>query len=144
MTTFAYKNGFLAADTLITYGNGRLGHMSKIVKNDKGWLFAASGTIDGVKKILDWGRRGYIDRGIPNIEGTDGFVVEPDGQTYSLVKGELVPFLITGKGYAEGTGGNYAEGAMEAGASAKQAVEIAMIYDTKTGGTIEVLKLGLD
>jgi ATP-dependent protease HslVU (ClpYQ) peptidase subunit len=41
--------------------------------------------------------------------------------------------------YGAGSGGNYAVGALEAGADIETAVEIAMKYDINSGGVVQVV-----
>lgn len=48
---------------------------------------------------------------------------------------------ITHPFYAVGSGSKYAMGAMDQGASAEQAVKIAIKYDSSCGGSIQVYKL---
>ena len=44
--------------------------------------------------------------------------------------------------WADGSGGDIAKGAMAAGATAREAVEIACRFETGWGGRIQTLKLG--
>lgn len=57
MTTIAYRDGVMAADTLTTWGNSRDGYVSKIAKRGS-VLAAGSGSMAHVQRFLDWFRTG--------------------------------------------------------------------------------------
>ena len=142
MTTLAYKNGFLAADRLVTPDRGLC---TKIGRNPNGDIAGICGSLALGQK---WMRAFVSDAdelpSLVSVNGKDehGYALiirkstgavefmEPDG----LVHFEA-PF------YAYGSGSHYALAAMEAGASAKRAVEIAAKYDPTTGPDVEVLRL---
>jgi hypothetical protein len=53
MTTIAYRDGVLAADTLLTSSAMRNGYARKIRERD-GMLAGASGTLAQMQTFLDW------------------------------------------------------------------------------------------
>jgi hypothetical protein len=126
ITTIALKNGTLAADTLLTPDMGRV---SKIGRNPNGDLAGAAGTASIAQRWMRAFVRG--DEEMPSLKsvtgdkGDDGCVLvirkatraveywEPDG----IVEWDA-PF------YAIGSGWKIAMAALEAGASAKKAVEV--------------------
>lgn len=140
MTTLAYKNGFLAADRLAAPDGGLC---TKIGRNPNGDI---AGFCGGLALGQRWLRAFVSDAdefpSLVSVNDAHGYALiirkstgavefmEPDG----LVHFEA-PF------YAYGSGSHYALAAMEAGASAKRAVEIAAKYDPTTGSDVEVLRL---
>jgi 20S proteasome alpha/beta subunit len=67
-------------------------------------------------------------------------VVTADGKVWSMnCSGTLA--LVYGPYFAEGSGAKYAMGAMAAGATAAEAVAIAIRYDAYSGGEIQTLTL---
>jgi len=132
LSTIAYKDGVMAADTLITGNDMRCGSVTKIAKGKQG-IGGSAGSIDDNKKFRDWIERGGEH---PKYDGIDGLYVTHSGKMHYLGStGEMVPF--TGKFSAVGSGEKYAMAAMEMGATAKQAVEIAKKFDCHTGGRVQ-------
>lgn len=139
MTTIAYRDGVLAADTLACWGTNRDGFATKIVKRGP-VLAGASGSLSACQAFLDWFRGGL--RGDPPAM--------PDGEasSFGLIITPADDVLVWGpRGWertrnptvAMGSGGEFATGAMTMGATAEEAVRVAMIHDTKTGGNVTVL-----
>ena len=141
MTTIAYVHGEIAADTLCTWGTNRDGYTTKIAKKSC-FLAGASGTVGGMQRFLDWFSSGM--KGDP-----PEMPKEPDRQTFGMIITPSDEVLLFGpQGWERtknhmasmGSGGEFATGAMAMGASAEQAVRIAMQFDTKSGGDITVLR----
>ena len=137
MTTIAYRDGVLAADTQINSGNGnRAGHIRKIGRTADGWLWGFTGSTEHMADCAEWaeGREGKP----PAIEGCF-ILISPDGRHKEW----------WGKGWiaaedpqaAWGSGEKIARGAMHAGASASEAVQAAIALDTDSGGTVTVLRV---
>ena len=142
MTTIAYRNGILAADTRAIIGGSTMGSINKIAKNFGGSLAGAGGNAGYNYAFIEWFRNGEegippeakvtdnaLDRGV--IFRVDGKieVYEPDGK-----------FMIKAPYYALGSGMDVALGAMFMGATAEQAVQAAIAHDNGTGGDVLVLK----
>lgn len=142
MTTIAYKDGVLAADTLITCGDHRDGYTEK-VKRIGGVLLAAAGSAIQADRFFEWAQRGFhpADRpsDIPEDEKCNWLRVESDGSLSVWANGSSWKTKPMDGMYALGSGSEYALGAMAAGASPEEAVRIAMKFDTKTGGDITVV-----
>lgn len=140
MTTIAYRDGVLAADSLACWGDTRDSYVTKIAKRGQ-VLATASGNVSGINGFLDWFRSG--------AEGEPPRPVIGDGVWFGLL---ITPddwmLLWTPGGWERsraemttmGSGGDFARGAMEAGASPEEAVRIALRVDTKSGGDISVLR----
>jgi ATP-dependent HslUV protease subunit HslV len=138
MTTIAYRDGVLAADSLVTAQGIREGAMTKIAKVGR-VLAAGCGNGVRIRAFLDWVRGGM--KGAPPAMGDNSEAV-------ILAPGHPVVYvgsdgLMTQEGcefYALGSGSRIAYGALAAGASAEEAVRIAARYDTSTGGEVVVLR----
>lgn len=140
MTTVAYRDGVLAADTLFT-ANGMRDHYSA-----KAWrigrvLAAATGNSARIARFRAWAAGGlkgpspYEDAS----DGGNGLVVAPGQPLLLAGSAGLTP--IHAEFYAIGSGEDFALGAMEMGATAHEAVVVAARRDTATGGAIIVLEL---
>ena len=142
MTTIAYRDGVLAADRLITQGDARFGYTRKVALSPAGHIGGAAGGLHDVESFLRWIDGGCEDDP-PDVTSSDeptGILVMPDG-TINLWNGHSVLVPVRGPFVADGSGWKLAIGAMAAGASAIQAVEIASLYDTGTGGGIDSVTL---
>lgn len=140
MTTIAYRDGVLAADTLNTSGTYRDGYVTKIVK--KGRILAgASGCGIMTRRFLDWVRAGMPGDAPAMVNGEDkayGHIFMPDGTRLTLWPNGWATDRQAF--WADGSGWEFAKGAMAMGASAEQAIGIAVQHDTKSGGEIVVLR----
>lgn len=137
MTTIAYRDGVLAADSLVTEGSSRAGMADKIGVARRGGFWGVVGSLCYLNAYLEW------------LEAEEG--KPPEAKETSLIRvmadGAIREWCEVGwvdcraPFYAFGSGGAYAMGAMAQGATAVQAVHIAIEYDTKSGGDITVLSL---
>lgn len=150
MTTIAYRDGILAADSKAYGGKfcaspGEKSKLHRIAKGRlKGWLVGISSNSVGADTLLlDW-----IARGAPLPTSgdmrPDEFVIlalAPDGSLYLANDNLGFSGPITSAYYAIGSGADFALGAMAMGASAAQAVATAALFDPHTGGAVHTLKL---
>jgi hypothetical protein len=143
VTAIAYRDGVMAADTAIYAGETLQGQVSKIARSPSGALAAASGRATLCEGFLRLFREGKIDEDWrPVVIGDAQFgavVVEPDGSIWQLDETGRHP--VRASFYTEGSAGPILSGAMAAGASAEEAVEIAIRYDAHCGGEIQVERL---
>jgi len=149
MTTIAIKDGILAVDTRVV--GPSIGKVKKWwVNNNLNCVMATSGSLDYMSGLEYWTR---------TFESWDDFVVryearprmeEDRGYTLVIIDGDCVVREFTSHaraayvvdnnhGYAIGGGGDYALGAMSMGASAEEAVKVAMLHDPYTGGDVAVV-----
>lgn len=138
MTTIAYKDGVLAADTLITANGMICGYAKKIWRAGR-LLIGGAGSDAVTNTFRDWVKDGMsgdhpLKKDIGNL-----FIVKPDGLTVMWC--DDGPFLMKETFWALGSGEEVAMGAMAAGASARKAVQLACARDTRSGGDVTVLKL---
>ncbi|UTC28589.1 hypothetical protein MARCHEWKA_00760 [Brevundimonas phage vB_BpoS-Marchewka] len=139
MTTIAFKDGVLAADSLVTSGGQRDGFSQKIWRHRR-VLIGGAGCTAICHRFCEWVRGGM--RGKCPVEGSNnanGFVITPDGTM--VVWGSQGPWVNTTGVVAFGSGGDLAMGAMLAGASAVEAVAAAIKLDIHSGGPIRSLTL---
>ena len=146
MTTIAFKNGVMAADTAVTRGDNHAGIAYKIRSRADGAVAGASGALPDAIKFLDWFE---LNDGSP-IEGLgadfEALVAYPDGQVTeysgSTSLGNYVGRPCPGFGtLAIGSGWKAAAGAMAAGATAVEAVMIAAQIDVHTCGPFQCVEV---
>lgn len=140
MTTIAYRDGFLAADSQVTENDRICGHVQKI-RRIKGVLWGVCGCVIHMVAFNDWIMGG--------MEGEPPSMKTPEGAASAaivIVGNRLITFDEHGTDHmplppfhAVGTGAPIALGAMQFGASAKQAVEAAIALDIYSGGNVTVL-----
>lgn len=151
MTTIAYRDGILAADSQCQAGSRILGSVRKIelIDTEPVRLVAAAGNLDKCRLFLDWQRNGGLMTDRPDLralsdndEDFEAFVVyqtAPDIIHTYETNCIACPVSIK-KFYAIGSGAQIAIGALEMGAPAQLAVSIATRYDLYTGGSTELLR----
>lgn len=143
MTTIAYRDGVIAADTQFTWCDVYDGEGVKVAR--RGSVFAAaSGAATRGQTFMDWFRSG--------MPGSAPFMGNPDSTDWAngllLVGERVVTFgpcgvsVVSAPYYALGSGREFALGAMAMGADPEQAVRVAMRFDIKTGGQVTVLRSG--
>lgn len=139
MTTVAYSNGMIAADTLVTVNSVRTGFMTKIAKNSDVLAgFSGEGVFGQafLKCVTEGGE-------LPKVpEGSVGFTVDKAGAVTSYE--ENGSCMVQANCFAIGSGREMALAAMAAGADPQKAVEIAIDLDVYSGGSIDVLRIPLD
>ncbi|AXQ69584.1 peptidase HslV family [Caulobacter phage CcrSC] len=136
MTTLAYKDGVLAADTRICDGTLMLGVFTKIRRIGP-VLTAGCGNAQDVAKFNAWVSSGM--EGEFSMGESECWLIAP-GQPVLIYENDT--FLrIDAPFYASGTGGEIARGAMAMGADAVTAVRQAILHDSATGPPIDVLYL---
>lgn len=141
MTTIAYRDGYLAADTAVFDRGVYCGEVIKIIKLEDGSLCGAAGALGDMQKFLAWLRGGQNgDRPTFEDSETEGIVIRPDGTFWWY--GKDTSAQIAGAHQAIGSGFALAMGAMDAGASALTALEICARRDMYTRAPITLLKLG--
>lgn len=142
MTTIAYRDGIIAADTGLTSGTIRDCHMDKIVKREDGAVAGAAGEAWWIAAFLEWFHKGGE---LPVCKGSSqGLVVDKRRRLtiYESSDGTNRSFPIRAKYYAVGSGSSVALGALFSGANPVQAVKAALLHDDATHGRILELKVG--
>lgn len=138
MTAIAYRDGVMAADTLVSAGTSVTGQMIK-VRKIKGWLAGASGNAASMAQFFKWVEDG-MDADVAKVENFSGLLVNPKGKVFQ-VEDELFPYEVVSEFHATGSAHEFLKGAMAMGASPEQAVELAKEHDTGCGGDTTVVRL---
>lgn len=138
ITTIAYRAGVIAADTQMIQGTSIIGHVTKIVRRDDGALCGGAGDLAWVQAFHRWFLDG-CDGDPPRFDDdcSKGLIIrrrKPIEIFESCGAFEFRPAFV-----AIGSGKEFALGAMQVGASAKQAVKAAMAFDPGSGGTVMAL-----
>ena len=147
MTTLAYKDGVLASDSMAMNGWNILGAKAKIdriaKKDGSGYiLFGASARSSSIcRAFVDWGRTGFAGPP-PNLRIDDdnnacGFIF-PGGDRVIMFTHDG-PNEFNAEVFAFGSGGEYAQGAMAAGATPQEALIIASRFDIGTNLPLRVV-----
>lgn len=144
MTTIAYRDGIIAADTCVS--PGRRGHATKIAKRRDGHggflLAGACGFAIYSEAFLRWFENG--EQGSPpearqvNNACDIGMIIRARNRCELFEPGGS--YLIRGDYFAIGSGSPEANGAMFTGATAETAVRAAMAHDENTWGEIQLLR----
>lgn len=140
MTTLAYRDGVLAADTRGTRCGYILpGHLKKIGKTKVGCLVGIAGVISKAMPCFQALMDGADAVEAPKEDCTI-MMITPKGKVVIFEEGAAhkvhkAPFFAIGSGMA------VALGAMHAGASAVEAVRIATLVDNDSGGKVESVRL---
>lgn len=152
MTTVAYKNGVLAADTKAVGEDGMTFKCKKLEKLPNGTILGCAGEADVRDLISILGKASLSKMPLKaKLRATEGqfrgIWVFPTGEVFRVLveyedgkwDAEILPIF---EPYAAvGSGGGYALGAMLAGKSAIEAVRIACKLDNNSGLPVESIKL---
>ena len=137
MTTIAYRDGVLAADTQINSGNGaRAGSIQKVGRTSDGHLWGYSGSTQHQEGCVAW-----LDKreGDPaKIEGVF-IVITPAGAVREWWGEGWIQSQA--RFFAWGSGERLALGAMQVGATAAEAVRAAIALDLESGGEVTAVRL---
>lgn len=147
MTTIAFDGKTLASDRKMANRY----NVQKIFKVPQGWA-AGCGDYDSIVEVVNWLVEGSDRNNLPELDGrnnrgdtpADIIVVSPQGKVQWLTWPYLRGIKLTEKKVAYGSGSDFALGAMAAGATAKQAVEIACRFDPYTGQGIDAVQIVKD
>lgn len=143
MTIVVYRDGVMAADSLVTDHDLRCGAVRKIQKIN-GCLVGAAGGLAEVQMFFAWyAARAGTDRPVLTDDNFEGLVVMPGGQVNWYGHG-LLPTRLDAPYHAIGSGFKVAMGALWMGASAERAVECAIALNIRCGGPIDVIRLDGD
>lgn len=143
MTTIAWDGQTLAADKQSTaFGMGRT--VTKIHRI-RGELFAISGGGTHCSALLNWFKGARKTEEWPKAPDDEkcGHAIQFTKDGIFAWSGYSLPYpeKLEDKFMAFGSGRDFAMAAMHLGKSAKEAVEIASIYDINTGMGVDTLTL---
>lgn len=137
MTTIVCNRTSMAADKRVT--GGPMFKTTKIFRV-RGSLLGIAGNVEQALRFIDWRRNSgaqpqFVEQ--PNIEVIE---LTSDGKLFYW-GAEMIGIPIEGSCYAIGSGASLALGAMEMGATPKQAIQIAAKWDATTGSDVQTLTL---
>lgn len=148
MTTVAYKDGVIASDSALTYGNAYIGTSKKVWKFGTGALYGICGMGDDrpLRRLLEKVKTEDELPSVAQLQEVKGdmeaLFILPDGQVFSIATDENASvFPVEDAHHAIGRGRKFAIGAMDAGADAIKAADIGSHRDINSGGSIQVLYL---
>jgi hypothetical protein len=139
MTTIAWSGVTLASDRQIT-DNGRPMVGTKIWRikvKGKVYLLGCCGGYGAALKFIEHFKKNGFSR-LPEIRDTSVLIIGKDGAWSYEEDGTLSPMNESPWGI--GSGGDYALGAMMAGATAEEAVAIGIELDVNSGLGIDTVK----
>lgn len=140
MTTIAYANGIIAYDSYTVQGDVIVNSNADKLFIRNGILFFMAGSVSDFDFLID----AFIT-GSYNEENLHCTAMVFDGKDLYLAaigdEGFWKLKLDRKNPRAIGSGSQFALGAMDAGATAEQAVKIACLRDTVSGGKVRVKKL---
>jgi len=141
MTTIAYRDGVMAADSRAWSGSHRdIGAKWKIRRLEDGTLLGASSSVPGGgEAAIEWYILGHpvVDHHLP--ETFDLLVVKRDGAALFASDKPYLSGPLVADYFAIGTGANMALGAMFMRATAIEAVRAACHHDTCSALPIRAL-----
>jgi ATP-dependent protease HslVU (ClpYQ) peptidase subunit len=155
VTTIAYRDGFMAADSKCTAGDAHITRINKVYRLTSGGLLGVCGDADvrDMVALLDKVRSA---KSLPSRKAlaetkTDfgGILVLRNGDIFDIEVGHYEDAKEWNAGaieikdgfYAVGSGARFALGAMAVGASAYNAVLAACKFDTASGGPVRAVAL---
>lgn len=142
MTTIAYRDGVLAADSRLVYGESEIEQDSvqKIMRTRDGRLLGGAGHHSIVATYMR--ALAVIGKKLPPLPKDCGSVIEVFPNREIIIHNNE-SWVSRGKiEYgAWGSGSGIAKGAMAMGASAVEAIKITSKLDAFTGGRIRSVKL---
>jgi ATP-dependent protease HslVU (ClpYQ) peptidase subunit len=151
MTTIAFKDGTLAADTMLTRGNERNYGVNKLFRTQH-FLIGFSGAMANWKAMVAFIKEHetLLDPGetaedlhkfwedAPAFTEYGAMMIDRAHRIFHIV--DAPPVYIPSRLDAIGTGGGYAMGAMLFGASAAEAIRVARTVDVHTGGPVSTIR----
>jgi ATP-dependent protease HslVU (ClpYQ) peptidase subunit len=144
MTTIAYKDGIIAADTQITYDKSVRGKSSpKIVQLAKDLVFAGAGDTRAISSAMrffsipNWEEK--IDES-PKFKQYFEALLWYKGKIYFCIGG-CYPEPLCDDFYALGSGYKFALAALHLGLSAEEAVKFASTLDIYTNNEIQLFNV---
>lgn len=154
MTTcvFDVKTKTIAVDSRNTDSSGRVFLCDKIERLPGGRFFLGAGHLLTIAKVRGWALTNFAEEMRPDFEELFGeraddfsmscLVISPDGTEVTLIDDEMTPQPVLDDYVTIGSGGSVALGALAAGATPEQAVEIAIRYDGNSGGPVKTYTIG--
>jgi ATP-dependent HslUV protease subunit HslV len=139
MTTVAYRDGVMAADSSCWEGSTNAHSVRKVWKIRK-CLIGCSGNMSDIHAFVRWIKDGAIEEEYPRMKQLAAIVATSDGKVCSFESGSFHPIPVVGKYCSVGSGADVALGAMHHGATAVEAIRAARHHNEATKGRIITVK----
>jgi hypothetical protein len=143
MSVIVFKGGIMAADSRAYGGRGQAspGQKVKAHRLSDGTRIGMVSAIVGMpERFLAWYAQGADPKawgdGNPDLRA---LIVRPNGEVMLFEDGLQASGPIVCERYAIGSGAEFALGAMEMGATAERAVEVACLFEPHCGLPVTVL-----
>lgn len=141
MTTIAFDGVSICADTLVTAGGWRYCYSNKILRLADGSLLAFAGDLADRGPILAWVESGCQADAKPDVSEDVYFeCLWLRGRIPWIIDDKLNPYEVSAPCTA-GSGAEFAATAMMLGLSSREAVQVAIKMDTRSGGDIQEIAL---
>ena len=141
MTTIAYKSGIVAYESYLTQDDAIIDYDCEKMVHVDDVVFFFAGNAHNEQTLID----GYFSGSpilVPSKAECDAIIVDgTDIYLAGLEESEFWKLPLEMNHYALGSGAMVAFGAMDAGASAKRAVEIACNRDVYSGGEVKTYRI---
>ena len=144
MTTVAYRDGIIAADSQITYDKSVRGKSApKIVQLNKDLVFVGAGDTRAIAHAtkfftpLNWEEK--LEEA-PKFKQAFEAIIWYKGKIYTCI-GSCYPELVCDDFYAIGSGYKFALAALHLGLSAEDAVKFASTLDIYTNNEIQLFNV---
>lgn len=138
MTTIAANLYEMAADTRVTWDDDTTSSSVKIYTIGSA-ILGATGDVDEIAKFIEWYTNGSV--GKQPKRSKDFRVIRLNSEGLHIIDSNSYWLKLDDKFFAVGSGGQFAIGAMEMGATPENAVRIAAKHDLFTNSSITVFKL---
>jgi len=138
MTTIAYRDGKLAADTRCADTELEQKYYRRKIRVLPDVAMAESGEDDDIDRFVAWWKAGRPSPAPKIKRGNIGMIVVHPDLRVEIWLDCRYGMPITDDYCASGSGGKIALGAMWMGADAGQAVRAAMFHDLDTGGRVTI------
>ena len=141
MTVLACKDGVIAADSGNWAGDGILiGRTNKLLRLEcgefKGSVVGLAGWRPAIDRALAWLRHGGDrPRQSEEVHDLDLLILKPDGEVWTFCR-HFELYQCTGAAFAAGSHHTFLLGAMLAGASAEEAVALAVEHCAHAAGPV--------
>ena len=140
MTVIAYRDGIMAADSGVWCGDILVGHNhEKITRLPDGALLGCCGLTPNIRAAIQWLAYGG-DKPDPVEEGEFGAILARRGLVEEVTH-KMASYPLAGDIFCHGSHSEFMFGAMAAGASAEDAVRIAIQRCRYAAGDVHVMKL---
>lgn len=139
MTCIAFDGKTLAADKRAERAGAGHAKVTKVFKIN-GCLLAIAGSYDVGMQLVHWFQNGCIAEDYPALQSEDNeaslMVITPERRITHYER-TPAPLIFEQEKTAMGSGRDYALAAMHLGCNARQAVEVACVFDVFCGNGVD-------